>query len=655
VRPHHRSLIALSLLLILIVLIAGFRRVEAATGYMSWSSASSMSTGRYYHTATLLNDGRVLVVGGYVGSTGFGHSLQTADIYDPATNTWSATGSMGTVRWGHTATLLADGRVLISGGLIDGVNSLASAEIYDPATSSWSSTGFMSVARFFHSATLLGDGRVLIAGGYGNTGVLGSAEIYNPISGNWSTTGSLNVGTYKHTATPLPDGRVLVAGGSSSGVTSRAEIYNPLTGTWLSTGAMIGGRYWHAAAALADGRILVVGGDAGGSVILATSEVYDPATGSWLLSGSLNTRRYTHTASALLNGKVIVTGGYNVNAGGDLASTEIYDPATGVWSVAAAMSSRRFYHTATQLTDERLLVTGGATQVATAEIYSYAEDTTAPEVNCNAPESTQWYSTDVAVACTAIDPESGLADSADQAFTLSTNVFNGTETDTAVTNSRQVCNMAGLCTNAGPIGANKVDKKAPTITIVSPIVDATYGLAESVASNYSCADGGSGVSSCQGPIANGFPFDTSSTGTKTFSVVARDQAGNANSQSITYSVHVRFDFTGFFAPIANPPVVNRLKAGSAVPVKFSLGGNQGLSIFAPGYPKVQSTECETYVPLSDVEEIVTAGSSSLVYAAVEDRYVFVWKTDKSWTASCRQLVLRLTDGTSHVVNFTFTK
>ena len=114
-----------------------------------------------------------------------------------------------------------------------------------------------------------------------------------------------------------------------------------------------------------------------------------------------------------------------------------------------------------------------------------------------------------------------------------------------------------------------------------------------------------------------------------------------------------YDFDGFFRPVDNPDMVNVAKAGSAIPVKFSLNGDQGLDIFVPGYPKSIQIACDGTGTIGEIEEIVTAGSSSLSYDADADQYIYVWKTDKSWAGTCQQLVVKLIDGTSHVANFTF--
>ena len=134
---------------------------------------------------------------------------------------------------------------------------------------------------------------------------------------------------------------------------------------------------------------------------------------------------------------------------------------------------------------------------------------------------------------------------------------------------------------------------------------------------------------------------------------AKDKAGNTNSASVTYSVV--YNWTGFFRPVDNPEMVNVAKAGSAIPVKFSLSGNQGLSIFGSGYPSSKRMDCNTGDDLDSIEETVTAGGSSFQYDATTDQYTYVWKTDKTWAGTCRQLSVKLVDGTTHVADFKFTK
>lgn len=199
--------------------------------------------------------------------------------------------------------------------------------------------------------------------------------------------------------------------------------------------------------------------------------------------------------------------------------------------------------------------------------------------------------------------------------------------------------------------AYTVDKVGPVITIVTPPAGATYSVGQVVTASYSCSDV-SGVATCAGPVASGSPVSTSLVGPQTFTVAATDALGNPASLATSYSV--MFGFTGFFSPIDNLPVLNTLKPGQAVPVKFSLGGYQGMNIFEAGYPKTQVIPCDSTAPVDGVEQTVTAGGSSLSYDAGTDRYHYVWKTDKTWTVgSCRQLVLKLVDGSMHRANFKF--
>jgi hypothetical protein len=185
----------------------------------TWTPTGSMGTARYDHTATLLPSGKVLAAGG----TNFrGDHLSSAELYDPATGIWTATGTLGTGRNGHTATLLPSGQVLVAGGF-NGVY-LSSAELYDPATGTWTATGSMSTARAYYTATLLPSGQVLVAGGYP---ALSSAELYDPATGTWTATGSLGTGRSMHTATLLLSGQVLAAGGyDDRGASRSAELYD---------------------------------------------------------------------------------------------------------------------------------------------------------------------------------------------------------------------------------------------------------------------------------------------------------------------------------------------------------------------------------------------------------------------------------------------
>lgn len=200
----------------------------------------------------------------------------------------------------------------------------------------------------------------------------------------------------------------------------------------------------------------------------------------------------------------------------------------------------------------------------------------------------------------------------------------------------------------------KLDKTPPTVTVTSPANGAVFTQDQVVEASYSCTDAGSLVATCVGPVPSGHNVDTASVGSHSFTVTAMDGAGNTHSVSNTYAVG-SCGFTGFFAPVDNLPSVNAVKAGSGVPVKFRLCGDQGLAIMAPGYPISVPASCDLAAPGEEIEETLTAGSSSLSYDASADQYIYVWKTDKSWAGTCRQLILKLSDGTQHQANFTFTK
>jgi hypothetical protein len=345
---------------------------------MAFVPTGSMTIARVGHTATLLKNGKVLVTGGNGGS---GPGLASAELYDPSNEFFTATGSMTIARVGHTATLLTDpalpnyGKVLIAGGDPSGT----AAELYDPVTETFTATGSMTIARVGHTATLLTDpalpnyGKVLIAGGGTAT-----AELYDPANGTFTATGSMTTARVGHTATlltgaTLPNyGKVLIAGGA----TATAELYDPANGTFSATGSMTTARAGHTATLLTDpalpnyGKVLIAGS--------SSAEVFDPASGTFAVVGSLPAGGAVGCTATLRNdGTVLVAGGavlkplytYHhcgwVSCGRELIGhalaslsfTELFAPESEGFIAMSILT--RDGHTATLLADGSVLVAGG--------------------------------------------------------------------------------------------------------------------------------------------------------------------------------------------------------------------------------------------------------------------------------------------------------
>jgi hypothetical protein len=262
-------------------------------------------------------------------------------------NTFKVTGSMNVPRFNHTTILLADGQVLAVMGDATGANT---AELYDPATGKWTLTGTPGMYHELGSATLLADGEVLIAGGGLYPTITASAELYNPSTGQWTATGSLPLALEDQAAVLLPDGEVLVVGGenSTAGALADAELYNPATGTWQPTAGMHQARVKPAAQVLADGTVLVAGGSSGTNVV-TSAEIYNPATGAWTMIANMPTNAPIAQSAPLPNGDVLV------------ARVAFYDPGTGTRTATgpfplAAISIGP--NTATTLTTGEVLLTG---------------------------------------------------------------------------------------------------------------------------------------------------------------------------------------------------------------------------------------------------------------------------------------------------------
>jgi hypothetical protein len=331
-----------------------------------------MLIGRAGHTATVLLTGKVLVTGGDTGMAN--QADQTAELYDPVTGTFSSTaGNMTEARGGHTATLLKlssstlknYGKVLIVGS-VD-----TTAELYDPASATFAATGSMHHARTSPTATLLNTDKVLIVGGNTSSGDL-TAELYDPATGTFYDAGSTTILRTGHTSTRLLDGRVLIAGGTGTDGTgtSTAELYDPTLGTFTVTASnMMQARAGHtatllgAADAAQNGSVLIVGNALDGAD--NSAELYDPNTQTFARLGS-GSPRTGHSASLRNDGTVLVAGGLAATSTCrgvprlvSQTKAELFAPGSDGFTITGSLNVARYAHTATVLQDGTVVVIGG--------------------------------------------------------------------------------------------------------------------------------------------------------------------------------------------------------------------------------------------------------------------------------------------------------
>lgn len=302
-------------------------------GERAFRDGGSLLTPRMAHAAQLLSGGEVLVTGGWdplAPGTGFDEVLRSTELYDPAASRFTAGPDMRFPRRHHTMTPLADGRVLVAGGIQlrgTGFGASPNTEVYEPVANAFVEGPRMVAAsgRWLHSATRLADGRVLLAGGRDNNcgngcawSSLASAEIYDPATNAFTATGSLGIARHGHGAALLPDGRVLILGGettvdlgSGSDQVTTAEVWDPATGRFTPHGATRDGRSLHALARLDDGTFLVVGGRNQNGSPTGTTEIFDAARGTSIAGPEMNDWRIRATATRLPGGEVLIVGGHN--------------------------------------------------------------------------------------------------------------------------------------------------------------------------------------------------------------------------------------------------------------------------------------------------------------------------------------------------------
>jgi deoxycytidylate deaminase len=349
--------------------------------------AGKINVARKQHVAVRLGNGQVLLAGGYDN-----YFLEAAELFNPATGSFTATGDMTTPRVGAAASILQGGTVLIAGGYNGSYLNLA--ETYDPDSGTFIFAATMNTARGNPVATLLSNGKVLITGGFnsgaGSGAFLSSAEIYDPSKKTFTASSSaMSYPRRGHTATLLLNGTVLVTGGCTNSDTnavycdqrlSSADIYDPSTDKFTATGAMTHARMDHTATLLPNGNVLITGGTDGTSN-LSTAEIYNPQTGTFTATGPMTIGRTQHTANVLPNGKVLIAGGYS-SQNQYLSSAETFDPQAGTFTaVSSSMSTPRFQHTATALSDGRILLAGG--QDSDFLVFNYNFDVSTNDVSTN--------------------------------------------------------------------------------------------------------------------------------------------------------------------------------------------------------------------------------------------------------------------------------
>ena len=315
---------------------------DPATG--AWTAAASPSSNRTGSVATALANGKVLVSGGLVA----GQPTAITELYDPATNTWTAGPNMSTARWFQTATRLNSGKVLLAGGTssLSSFSTLDTAELYDPTSNTMSPTGSFAGKRRVHQAALMGNGKVFVVGGLSDTDAyLSSANLYDPAMGTWTPVQGMNVSRSHFASVLLLNGKLLVSGGinSVSGTLRSGELYNPLADIWTYTANMQAVHVAHTAALQADGQAVAVGGNTPSS-----AEIYDPIANVWRLSAYAAAPHAYEALITLASGAILVApdGGFGTSKvaelyrpalprsktdfGGDLKSDIVFENSLGV-------------------------------------------------------------------------------------------------------------------------------------------------------------------------------------------------------------------------------------------------------------------------------------------------------------------------------------
>lgn len=559
----------------------------------AWVAGPPLATPRYYHTATRLMDGSILVAGGYNNAI----SLASAERWNPSTGLWTAAGTMFQARSMHSATLLPNGKVLVAGGLDLATNGVTrNTEIYDPVSNTWSFGPPLFGPRALHAAVALQSGRVLVTAGVSSWPSClykNQTELYDPGSNSWIPAGSLSLARSDATAALLDDGRVLLAGGPESNCPNpnhglnEAEIFNPATNLWSVLPNLSINRYDNFIAKMPDGRVLLAGGRTINAAFTASADVFNPATNTFSLTAPMAVARGTPsgrgdngTAAVLPNGQVIVAGGQdNATA---LSTTELFNPLTSTWSTTGSLLTARSSNTMTLLNNGLVMVVGGQSAgvpLASVELYR---------------QPIVWTSSDPNVA--SID-QNGMATAhalGTTTITASSGAINGS---TTLTVARDMLPPSTIANFAAPnvngwhnadvtVQLNATDSGGPVAP--SGVQSITYSMF--------------GAQSASGTVNGSSALLTvMNEGTTTISYQAVDHNGNVEPIS---SITIRLDKT---APLLNYP--NQLQttattaAGAFVNFFVSAFDNgSGLS----GSAQVSPLQSGQLFPIGTTKETVTA-------------------------------------------------
>lgn len=554
----------------------------------SFNSTGSLTTARDSHSAVMLTNGTVIMAAGSgtnPGTSGF--FLSSAELYNPTAATFSPTGSLIDGRDGQTATLLANGSVLVAGGQDVTFAITAKAEVYNPTVGTFTSTGSMTTPRFAAAAVVLDNGQVLICGGKDNSNnILATAEIYNPATGTFTPTGSLATARLRHTATLLNTGMVLIVGGDTgngSSFIAQAELYNPATGTFSTTGSLGTPVEAHTATVLNNGTVLIAGGEsAGGNV--TTAQIYDPTAGTFSPTGSMLSARSSHVAALLNNGTVLVAGGAPNTGASAQTSAEVYDPVSATFLSAGNMSVGHEQASATLLPNGSVLIAGGMNPstggpIANADVYqpasfappnlvSIAITPTNPSIIVNASQVL------TAIATFADNSTQTLSSAT---WTSSSNAI-ATVTNDATNHAQVFAVGAGSATISACVGTicgtattGIVPPPTPTISAVTPPFAPVGTPVTITGTNFGTSQTGVNVTfnGVQAPISAWSPTSISTTvptgaTTGSLEVIVTFQGQPLPSSAFNFGVSP--NITGFnplAGPIANPVTISGTSFGQS--------------------------------------------------------------------------------------------